>query len=91
MTGEITEADRLSAALAGLPQTLRAAAELPMPDLRDVALRSRRFICAGLGSSSAHARFLAAQLSASGMAAQALPLGSEGLRRGDALLIFSQV
>jgi len=90
MNGPGSESSRLATALADLPHALREAADLPMPDLRKLGLTTRRFLCSGLGSSSAHARFLAAQLSTGGFAAQTLSLGGESASPGDTLVVFSQ-
>ena len=82
----------LATALAELPGALQEAAALPMPvaDLRSLALVSRRILCSGLGSSSAHARLLAAQLMSAGVAAYACPLGAEAPGPGDTVVVFSQ-
>lgn len=90
MTQPLPEVLRLATSLAELPQALRQAVALPMPILQDLSLGSRRILCCGLGSSSAHARLLAAQLVSGGVAAHACPLSAEGIGRGDALVVFSQ-
>lgn len=77
-----------------MPAAIRAAAAAPLPDL--CAARAARIcLTTGLGSSAAHARFLAAALQQGGMPARFLPLGSlvqgAGLARADSLLVvFSQ-
>ena len=85
-----SEALRLERALVELPQALRQAAVLPLPGLQNLTMVSRRIFCSGLGSSSAHARFLVTQLVCAGVAAHAWALGGDGLGSGDTLVVFSQ-
>ncbi len=87
---------RLAERVARTPEALRAAAALADPAFTLELSRIRRFLVTGLGSSAAHARFLAFLLSEhAGARARFAPLGEllggppEGAEH-DALVVFSQ-
>lgn len=87
---------RLAGRVGRTPEALRAAASLPDPAYALDPRRVRRFLVTGVGSSAAHARFLAFLLSEyAGVRARFAPLGEllggpPGGAEEDALVVFSQ-
>ena len=91
---------RLAERIAALPELLREALAAKPPELGFRAKRGARVVTTGLGSSAAHARFLAQVLDDGGIAARFAPLGAlrepprdpraGDVRAGDVLVVFSQ-
>lgn len=78
---------------AGLPAALRALAAAPSAALPSAARGARRFLTTGLGSSAAHARFLAVLLGEA-LDARFVPMSSLAApapgSQDDVLIVFSQ-
>jgi creatinine amidohydrolase len=83
----------LEARARSLPEAIREAASTPLPDLAPPE-SVRRCLTTGVGSSAAHARFLACVLEEHGLPARFVPVGwlaGGGAPTADALLVvFSQ-
>ena len=84
----------LAGRLASLPARLRETARAPRTPLDLAPGTIRTFVTTGVGSSAAHARFLAHQLASAGLAARFEPLSAftEEMRGqpSHALVVFSQ-
>jgi len=88
--------DRLRERCEGLPEALRAQLAVPDPPTPFDPRRARRIVTTGVGSSAAHARFLAHALSEElGLPARFVSTGAVAAagtpgRLRDALIVFSQ-